>query len=141
MPTTWSINPNLPKGIELDKKTGEISGKTKQHIETTQFTVVGKNKFGKHNFNLYIQINKKIEKNNDDNSTNKFGAESELEPKKPEDVVILDDPTTEYKVSIRDILHNAKSKLDNLNQATSKQDIERILNNVRDEINKMLDKL
>ena len=53
----------------------------------------------------------------------------------------IDDPTTEYKISIRDILHNAKSKLDNLNQTTSKQDIERILNNVRDEINKMLDKL
>jgi len=141
MPTTWSINPNLPKGIELDKKTGEISGKTKQHIETTKFTVLGKNEIGKHKFNLYLQINKKPEKNNDDNSTDKVGAESELEPKKPEGVVILDDPTTEYKISIRDILHNAKSKLDNLNQATSKQDIERILNNVRDEINKMLDKL
>ena len=44
---------------------------------------------------IYTHINKKLEKNNDDNSTDKVGAESELEPKKPEDVVILDDPTTD----------------------------------------------
>ena len=36
MPTTWSINPNLP-GIELDKKTGELVV-NKQHIETLVYS-------------------------------------------------------------------------------------------------------
>jgi hypothetical protein len=57
IPTKWSIEPELPGGINFNLETGRISGAPTQVLEeSTHYTVTGSNQFGKGSYTFMLNI-------------------------------------------------------------------------------------
>lgn len=56
---SYSINPSLPDGLQINNNTGEISGKANAVMSKTAYTVSATNEYGSSSYTLTIQINDK----------------------------------------------------------------------------------
>jgi len=141
VPSQWIIKPNLPLGLTLDNRTGEISGSAEIEHSESQFTVKGKNSIGEYSFTFWLSITKPQEPEKDDSTDIDTDLDTDTETDTGTDIYADDDILIDYKVAIRNNVHAVRTKLDRINNLTSINQILGELRAAKEEIENMINSL
>ena len=136
IPERWTIKPNLPQGILLDRKTGEINGVPTTSFEQQEFIITGENIHGKNDYTFWLQINPEVKM---------VEVEKEV-VLDDEEIYVSDDEELglydsliDYKVAIRSNAHTVQTCLDRLNKSQTTEQMRKELLAAKKAIEQMLE--